>query len=72
MEVLLQAHWVQVDRQAYFLPLKLEVGLLGHQRGQDLKLGVKHWAQEDQVEPQIWKAAELQTCLGLSETFNCK
>ena len=69
LEVLLLAHWVQVDlhkkvkaslmdnclkhnytppyRQAYFLPLKLEVGLLGHQRGQDLKLGVKHWAQED-------------------------
>jgi hypothetical protein len=62
LEVLLLDHWAQADRQAYFLLLNLEVGLLGHQRGQDSILEVKHLAREDQVEPQIWKAAELQTC----------
>ena len=34
-------------RQAYFLPLNSEVGLPGHQRGQDSILEVKHLAQED-------------------------
>jgi len=62
LEVLLLDHWAQADRQAYFLPLNLEVDFLSHQRGQDWILEVKHLAQEDQVEPQAWKAAELQTC----------
>lgn len=34
-------------RQAYFLPLNLEVDFLSHQRGQDWILEVKHLAQED-------------------------
>jgi hypothetical protein len=62
LEVLLLVHWAQADRQVYSLPLNLEVGLPGHQRGQDLILEVKHLAREDQVEPPVWKAAELQTC----------
>jgi len=59
LEVLLLVHLARADHQAYFLQLNLEVGLLGHQRGPDSTLEANHLAREDQVEPQIRKAAEL-------------